>query len=141
MQRESPLLRKKEERKRKNPPEISPKISVQEMMSRFERVQEKYRTQRCLKENKEKAKIEKAKQKKEKAMKTPPEEDDESIAALLKIIHADVKVMKADLKVNNQQITTINSKITDIKKDNARTESESKLAFQAIRYDMGQIKM
>merc|ERR1712081_132185 len=51
-----------------------------------------------------------------------------------------VQVMKADLKVNNQQITTINSKITDIEKDNARTESESKLAFQAIRYDMGQIE-
>merc|ERR1711954_411995 len=89
---------------------------------------------------KEKAKIERSNLEKDKATKTPPEEDDESIASLLKIIHTDIKVMKSDLKVNNQQISTINSKITAIKNDNARTEGESKLAFQAIRYYMGRIE-
>ena len=78
--------------------------------------------------------------KREKKPKTPSEESDNSIASLLKIIHADIKVMKEDLKENNQQINTMNSKISAIESENARTVSETNLQFQAIRYEMGNIE-
>merc|ERR1711954_82954 len=124
------------ERKRKNPPEVSPKVSVLERKSRFERVQEKYRTQRCLKESKEKNKIERSKPKHEKTSKTQSEDSDESVASLLKKIHADITIMKTDLKENSSQISSINTKVTAIEKDNARVEAESNLKFETIRYDM-----
>ena len=46
-----PKNKEKPERKRKTPPENSPKLSVLERRSRFKRVQEKYKNQRCMKEN------------------------------------------------------------------------------------------
>merc|ERR1711954_508303 len=127
---------KERERKRKNPPEISPKVSVLERKSRFERVQEKYRTQRCLKENKEKNKIERSKPKCEKTSKTQSEDSDESVALLLKRIHADITIMKTDLKESSSQISSINTKVTAIERDNARVEAETNLKFENIRYDM-----
>merc|ERR1711954_607541 len=127
---------KERERKRKNPPEVSPKVSVLERKSRFERVQEKYRSQRCLKENKEKSKIERNKPKREKTSKTPSEDSDESVASLLKKIHADITIMKTDLKENTSQIASINTKVTAIERDNARVEAETNLKFENIRYDM-----
>merc|ERR1711954_34015 len=72
--------------------------------------------------------------------KTSSEDSDESIASLLKIIHANIKVAKSDLKENTVQITSINSKITAIENDNARVESETNLKFEAIRYDMGMME-
>merc|ERR1711954_173570 len=126
----------KQERKRKNPPEVSPKLSVLERKSRFERVQEKYRNQRCLKENKEKTKSDRSKLKRDKPSKNNSEDSDESIASMLKKIHADITVMKTDLKENSSQISSINSKVTAIEKDNARVESENNLKFESIRYDM-----
>merc|ERR1711954_215227 len=88
---------------------------------------------------KEKSKTDRTKTKKEKSLKTSSKDSDESIVSLLKIIHTDIKVMKSDLKDNNVQITSINSKITVIENDNSRTESETKLSFEAIRYDMGKM--
>merc|ERR1712081_44423 len=70
-------------RKRKSPPEVSNKLTVQERKSRFEAVQEKYRNQRCQKETREKLKI-----KREKKPKNSPDDDEESIASLLKRISA-----------------------------------------------------
>merc|ERR1711954_253075 len=84
--------------------------------------------------------IDKFKLKREKRAKTPPEESEDSIASLLKVIHADIRDMKADLKESNLQIHTMNCKITTIERVNARTESETKLSFQAIRYDMGRME-
>merc|ERR1711954_434043 len=110
---------KERERKQKNPPEVSPKVSVLERKSRFERVQEKYRTQRCLKESKEKNKNKRSKPKREKTSKTQSEDSDESVASLLKRIHADITIMKSDLKENTSQIASINKKVTAIEKDNA----------------------
>merc|ERR1711954_172007 len=127
---------KERERKQKNPPEISPKLSVLERKSRFERVQEKYRTQRCLKESKEKNKIERSKPKLEKTTKTQSDDSDESVASLLKRIHADITIMKSDLKDNSSQISSINTKVTAMEKDNARVECETNLKFENIRYDM-----
>merc|ERR1711954_445577 len=131
-----PKKNEKPERKRKTPPEVSPKISVLERKSRFERVQEKYRNQRCLKENKEKTKTERSKPKRDKPLKTNSEDSDESIASMLKKIHADITVMKTDLKDNSSQISSINSKVTAIEQDNLRVESENNLKFESIRYDM-----
>merc|ERR1711954_342936 len=135
-----PKKQEKPERKRKNPPETSPIVSVQERKSQFERVQDKYRNQHCLKEIREKSKTDKAKTKREKKSKTPSEDSNNSIASLLKIMHADIKVIKADLKENNLQITTMNAKISAIESENARTTSETNLKIEAIRVDMGNIK-
>merc|ERR1711954_16504 len=126
----------KQERKRKNPPEVSPKLSVLERKSRFERLQEKYRNLICLKENKEKTKMERSKPKRDKTSKNNSEDSDESIASMLKKIHADITVMKTDLKENSSQISSINSKVTAIERDNARVESENSLKFESIRYNM-----
>merc|ERR1711954_147076 len=136
-----PKKNERQERKRKNPPEVSPKISVLERKSRFERVQVKYRNQRCLKENKEKTKAERSKPKRDKPLKTNSEDSDESIASMLKKIHADITVMKTDLKVNSSQISSINDKVTAIERDNLRVESENNLKFKSIRYDMRLMEM
>merc|ERR1711954_415967 len=81
-------------RKRKSPPEISPKISVKERTSRFEQVREKYKNQRCLKENNRPRDA----FKKEKKQKNIPQEEEGSIANLLKTINANILSMKSDLK-------------------------------------------
>merc|ERR1712081_63313 len=129
----------KPERKRKTPPEISPKLSVLERKSRFERVQEKYKNQSCMKENREKSRLEKGRNKKERKPKTDSESD-ESLSALIKSMHADVKVMKNNLKETTQQIQNINSKITTIENENARNTSETNLKIKAMRCDMNNLE-
>merc|ERR1711954_635191 len=114
-------------RKRKSPPEVSPKISVRERKSRFEAVQEKYRTQRCLKESRGKLRI-----KKDKKPKVNPDEDDESIASLLKRISADICTMKVDLKENNLKIDSVNDKIKDIEANTEKATKSNKLQFEMI---------
>ena len=72
----------------------------------------------------------------EKTSKTQSEDSDESVASLLKRIHANITIMKSDLKDNSSQISSINTKVTAIEKDNARVEAETNLKFENIRYDM-----
>merc|ERR1712081_147828 len=107
------------------PPEVSPKLTVQERKSRFEAVQEKYRNQRCQKETKEKLKNKRDK-------KPKADEEDESIASLLKRISADINTMKGDLKVNNQKIDSVNDKIHDIEVNAEKTAKANKLQFEMI---------
>merc|ERR1711954_432852 len=111
-------------RKRKSPPAVSPKLTVQERKSRFEAVQEKYRIQRCQKESKEKVKS--------KRDKKPKDEEEESIASLLKRISEDINTMKGDLKVNNQKIDSVNDKITDIEANAEKTAKANKLQFEMM---------
>merc|ERR1711954_246365 len=90
--------------KRKTP--HSP-VSVQERLSRFEQVQNKYLRQRCQRElNREKMKNEKPKGKKDTKVKNAPEED-ESLASMLKKIHADIQTIKTDLKDNTDKVTGV----------------------------------
>merc|ERR1711954_318623 len=103
------------------------------------RVQEKYKNQRCLKENREKSKLEKGRNKRDKKPKTDSESD-ELLASLIKAMHGDVKVMKIDLKEMSQQILNINAKITTIENDNARNTSETNLKIEAIRCDMSNLE-
>merc|ERR1711954_288341 len=85
--------------KRKSPP--SP-VSVQERMSHFEQVQNKYLRQRCQKAlNREKMKQEKPKPKKKSKNSS---EDEKSIASMLKAIHADIRTMKSDLQDNTSKV-------------------------------------
>merc|ERR1712081_37233 len=114
-------------RKRKSPPAVSPKLTVQERKSRFEAVQEKYRNQRCQKETREKLKM-----KRDKKPKASPDEEDESIASLLKRISADINTMKGDLKVNNQKIDSVNDKIHDIEVNAEKAAKANKLQFEMI---------
>merc|ERR1712081_167806 len=95
-------------KKRKSPPETSPQISVNERTTRFEQVKNKYRNQRCLKEiNRDK--IDARKDKKSKT-----EDEESSIADLLKKLNGNIKAMKADLKENSGKIDNMNLKMNDI---------------------------
>merc|ERR1711954_470466 len=114
-------------RKQKSPPEVSPKLKVKERKSRFEAVQEKYRTQRCQKESMEKIKL-----KRDKKQKTNPDEDEDSIASLLKTISADIKTMKVDLKESNQKIDSVNDKIHDLEVNAEKSAKANKLQFEMI---------
>merc|ERR1711954_334605 len=97
--------------KRKTPP--SP-VSVQERLSHFEQVQNKYLKQRCQREmNRERQKTEKPKGKKERKVKNAPDED-ESLASMLKKIHADIQTIKTDLKDNTDKVNGVHSKIEQL---------------------------
>ena len=121
-------------RKRKSPPESSPKVSVKERKTRFEAVQDKYRTQRCLKESRERLKL-----KKEKKPKIP-EESDQSIASLLKTISADIKTIKSDLQDNNQKIDSINSKINELEVNTEKAERSNKHQFEVINSNVARLE-
>merc|ERR1712081_166213 len=114
-------------RKQKSPPEVSPKLTVKERKSRFEAVQEKYRNQQCQKETREKLKI-----KRDKKPKNKPDDDEDSIASLLKRISADISTMKLDLKENNQKIDSVNDKIKDIEANAEKATKANKLQFEMI---------
>merc|ERR1711954_418758 len=75
-----------------------------------------------------------------KKLKTPPEDSDDSITSLLKVIHADIKVMKGDLKESNQKINDMKSKINKMESKSTRTEQENLRQFQAIKHDMGNLE-
>merc|ERR1712081_151506 len=103
-------------KKRKSPPETSPQISVKERTTRFEQVKNKYRNQRCLKEiNRDK--IDARKDKKSKT-----EDEESSIADLLKKLNGNIEAMKADLKENSGKIDNMNLKMNEIEYKNAETE-------------------
>merc|ERR1711954_81513 len=119
-------------RKRKSLPAVSPKLTVQERKSRFKAVQEKYRIQRCQKENKEKVKSQRDKK--------PKDEEEDSIASLLKRISEDINTMKGDLKVNNQKIDSVNDKITDIEANAEKTAKSNKLQFEMMNGKIARIE-
>merc|ERR1711954_347909 len=114
-------------KKRKSPPETSPKMTVKERTSRFEQVKNKYRNQRCLKEiNREKFDA-----RKEKKPKTDDEES--SIADLLKKLNGNIESMKAELKDNSGKIDSMNLKMNNIEYKNAETDKANKLQFEEIK--------
>merc|ERR1711954_550513 len=103
-------------RKRKSPPETSPNLTFKERKSQFEAVQEKYRNQRCQKLSRDKLKT-----KRDPKPKVSQDEDEDSIASLLKRISADISTMKSDLKVNNQKIDSVNDKIGELESNAEKT--------------------
>merc|ERR1712081_150696 len=121
-------------KKRKSPPETSPKISVKERTTRFEQVKNKYQNQRCLKESNR----EKVDARKDKKPKT--EEDESSIADLLKKLNRNIESMKAELKDNSGKIDSMNLKMNDIEHKNAETEKANKLQFEEIKSKVARIE-
>merc|ERR1711954_506985 len=111
-------------KKRKSPPETSPQTSVKERTTRFEQVKNKYRNQRCLKEINRDAK----KDKKSKA-----EEEESSLADILKKLNGNIEDMKADLKVNSEKIDKMNLKMNEIEDKNIEKEKENKKQFDEIK--------
>merc|ERR1711954_300302 len=83
--------------------------------------------QRCLKESREKLKI-----KKDKMLKPKPDDEEDSIASLLKRISADISTMKVDLKENNHKIDSVNDKIKDIEANAEKATKSNKLQFEMI---------
>merc|ERR1712081_59444 len=121
-------------KKRKSPPETYPKVSVKERTSRFEQVKNKYRNQRCLKESNR----EKLDARKEKKPKT--EDEESSIADLLKKLNGNIESMKAELKDNSGKIDSMNLKMNDIEYKNAETEKSNKLQFEDIKSKVSRIE-
>merc|ERR1711954_207006 len=111
-------------KKRKSPPETSPQMSVKERTTRFEQVKNKYRTQRCLKEINRDTK----KDKKSKA-----EEEESSLAEILKKLNGNIEDMKADLKVNSEKIDKMNLKMNEIENKNIEKEKDNKKQFDEIK--------
>merc|ERR1711954_490213 len=97
------------------------------MGSCFEAVQEKYQNQRCQKLSREKLKT-----KRDLKPKVSQDEDEDSIASLLKRISADISTMKNDLKVNNQKIDSVNDKIQELESNAEKTAKSNKLQFELI---------
>merc|ERR1711954_360159 len=123
-------------RKRKTPPESPPKMTVKERTSRFKAVRDKYKNQRCMKEfNRVKND-----NKKKKKPKNNPDEEEGSIANLLKTINANILSMKTDLKTNSEKIDSINDKIGDIEVKADRSEKEYKKRFDAINANVARIE-
>merc|ERR1711954_231927 len=121
-------------KKRKSPPETSPKMTVKERTSRFEQVKNKYRNQRCLKEiNREKTDA-----RKEKKPKTDDEET--SITDLLKKLNGNIESMKTELKENSSKIDNINHKINAIEFKTAENEKANKEQFDEIKSKVDRIE-
>merc|ERR1711954_466849 len=78
--------------------------------------------------------------KKEKRPKNNPEEEEGSIANLLKTINANILSMKTDLKTNSEKIDSINDKIGDIKVKADKSEKENKKRFDAINANVARIE-
>merc|ERR1712081_102349 len=121
-------------KKRKSPPETSPKLSVKERTTRFEQVKNKYRNQRCLKESNR----EKYDARKEKKPKT--DDDESSIADLLKKLNGNIESMKAELKDNSGKIDNINLKINAIEHKTAENDKANKLQFEEIKLKVARIE-
>merc|ERR1711954_387745 len=97
--------------------------------------QEKYRNQRCQKQSREKLKT-----KRDHKPKASQEDEDDSIASLLKRISADISTMKGDLKVNNQKIDSVNDKINDIEVNAEKAAKANKLKFEMINGKVARIE-
>merc|ERR1711954_568844 len=86
----------------------TPRQKFQDQKAKFEKLEDKYRNQRSVKElSKEKAK---AKVKKPKS----PERKNDALTELLMEMKPDLKDLKADIRPNNKQIDLNNKKIDNI---------------------------
>merc|ERR1711954_295874 len=93
-----------------------------------------YRNQRCLKEiNREKTDARKEKK---------PKADDEetSIADLLKKLNGNIESMKTELKENSSKIDNINYKINTIESKTAENEKANKKQFDEIKSKVDRIE-
>merc|ERR1711954_570410 len=83
----------------------TPRQKFQDQKAKFEKLEDKYRNQRSVKEltkKKGKAEIKKAKS---------PERKDDALMNLLMKMKTDMKDLKADIRLNNKQIDSNNKKI------------------------------
>merc|ERR1711954_445800 len=99
--------------------------------TRFEQVKNKYRNQRCLKEFDREAK----KEKKPKA-----DEEESSIAELLKKLNGNIEDMKADLKENTGKIDSMNLKMNELENKNKEAEKTNKKQFEEIKEKVARIE-
>merc|ERR1712081_123963 len=84
-------------------------------------------------------KNEKPKGKKDKKVKNAPEEE-ESLASMLKKIHADIQTIKTDLKDNADKVTGVSSKIVELEGNIERSERETNLKFEEIKAEIVQVE-
>ena len=71
----------------------------------------------------------------ERKTKNPPEEEGESLASMLKAIHADIRTIKNDVKDNSSKVNVITSKIDELERNNERSEIENKRKFEDLKTD------
>merc|ERR1711954_175241 len=126
--------RAKKEREESPSPKRKPNlegISVKAKKESYEKIQEKYRIQRSMKDN-NRGKLKRDK----KPNPASPEKTEDPIAKLLKELKEiktdlkDLKEIKTDLKSNNQKIDRLQDKM-----DKLEIESKSKDAANAKKFD------
>merc|ERR1711954_129006 len=89
--------------------------------------------------NREKLKTEKPKGKKERKAKNAPDED-ESLASMLKKIHADIQTIKSDLKDNTDKVNGVNTKIEQLEGNFNKSERETNLKFEELKAEIVQVE-
>merc|ERR1711954_568275 len=71
--------------------------------------------------------------------KNAPEEE-ESLASMLKKIHADIQTIKTDLKDNTDKVNGVNSKIEQLEGNFHKSERETNLKFEELKAEIVQVE-
>merc|ERR1711954_451283 len=115
---------------------FSPKgANVRDRKATFEKMQEKYRSQRNSKDTREKPKF-----KRERKGKPSPEKLDDPVGRLLREIHADMKDVKLDLKQSNSKLDGLQNKIDALESENKARDEINLRKFKAINEDIAKIE-
>merc|ERR1711954_490181 len=115
---------------------FSPKgANVRDRKATFEKMQEKYRSQRNSKDTREKPKF-----KRERKGKPSPETLDNPVGRLLREIHANMKDVKLDLKQTNSKLYGLQNKIDSLESENKTRDEINLRKFEAINEDIAKIE-
>merc|ERR1711954_498743 len=67
-------------------------------------------------------------------------DEEESLASMLKKIHADIQTIKSDLKDNTNKVNGANSKIEQLEGNFNKSERETNLKFEELKAEIGQVE-
>merc|ERR1711954_261153 len=111
-------------------------LNVKETSAKFEGIQEKYRNQRNLKDNKkDKGKF------KRNCKKGPTEVIEDSIAKMMKEMMKDIKESKNDVKGNNLKIDDLSEKVENMEAKQKATDEKNEKTFLEIKEDIGKVEV
>merc|ERR1711954_342897 len=111
-------------------------LNVKETSAKFEGIQEKYRNQRNLKDNK------KDKEKfKRNCKKVPTEVIEDPIAKMMKEMMKDIKEIKNDVKGNNLKIDDLSEKVENLEAKQKVTDEKNEKTFLEIKEDIGKVEV
>merc|ERR1711954_110690 len=67
-------------------------------------------------------------------------DEDESLASMLKKIHADIQTIKTELKDNTDKVNGVNSKIEQLEGNFNKSERETNLKFEELKAEIVQVE-